>query len=225
VLLPNFARHARDATGELREQYVKTLGLYTSVVWPMYALAAVLAPEIIGVMFGKQWSESAPLLRLLCVGAIVQAAYAFAGELLGGMGQAGARLRINGVTTPVWVVLCLLASFISVKAVALASAAQAALVLVLYLRQLNRLVGFTAGDLVRSTRTSALLAVSVAVSAVAARVLLQGQISSDLLIAVVVGAVAAMAWLLAAFISRHPISHEVSTLWNRLMRRRAPHPL
>ena len=222
VLLPNFARHARDATGELREQYVKTLAMYTSVVWPVYALMAVIAPEIIGVMFGKQWAQSAPLLRLLCLGAIVQAAYAFAGELLGGMGQAGARLRITSVTTPLWAVLCIAASFISLQAIALATAVQAGVVLVLYLRQLNRLVGFTPGDLVRATRGSALLVLCVVVSAYAARTFLSDRVGPQFLVAAFVGCVAGLAWLIAAFVSRHPVSQEVATLWRSLLRRDLP---
>jgi O-antigen/teichoic acid export membrane protein len=219
VLLPNFARHAREATGELCEQYSATLNLYTSIVWPTYALLALLAPEVIHLLFGPQWAAAAPLLQLLCIGAVIQAGYAFAGELLGGMGHAGARLRITSVTMPLWVVLCVGASFVSLKAVALAAAVQAAVVLILYVRQLNDLIGFSARHIVQATRGSAFLAACVIVPATATHAMLEGVIGSKLLILILVGMVAGCAWTAAVFVTRHPVSREVATLWHSLQRR------
>ena len=214
VLLPNFARHARDATGELRVQYIATLNLYTSVVWPMYALLAVLAPEIIHLMFGPQWTAAAPLLQLLCIGAVIQAGYAFAGELLGGMGHAGTRLRITSITTPLWVVLCLAAATVSLEAIALAAGVQAAAGLGLYMRHLKRLLDFTWRDLFVATRSSAVLTALVAIPAAGLhRALLQSH-AGAVVACLSVGALALGTWFTCVFLIAHPVAREVRTLWS-----------
>ena len=212
VLLPSFARQAREEAGQLRGQYIRTLSLYTGVIWPMAGIVAILAPEIIEVMYGSQWQGSAPLLRLLCLSAVVQGGYAFAGELLGSMGQAGARLRITSLTTPLWAALCLAAAFFSLEAIALAAAVQSTVVLMLYLRQLRRLIGFTVGDLFRATRSSMLLSACVILPAVAFRAALASHIGSELLIGLAVGLVAAGAWVGGAMLIRHPVAGELQTM-------------
>lgn len=214
VLLPNFARHARDATGELRVQYVATLNLYTSIVWPMYALLAVLAPEIIRLLFGPQWSAAAPLLQLLCIGAVIQAGYAFAGELLGGMGHAGTRLRITSITMPLWVVLCLAAATVSLKAIALAAGVQAAAGLGLYMRHLNRLLGFTWRDLFTATRSSALLTALVAIPSAGLHRALQDANAGPGATCLLAGALSVGVWFACIFLIPHPVEREVRTLWS-----------
>lgn len=209
VLLPSFAQQARADASQLHGQYVKTIGLYTALVWPMYGLMAVLAPEIIRVLYGPQWAASAPLLRLLCLGAIVQAAYAFAGELLGGLGQPGARLRITGLTTPLWAALCLAASFISLPAVALALSVQSAIVLTLYVRQLRRLIGYSFGDLLRATRGSALLAACTIGTAALVRPTVLDLVGHPFPAGMVVGVVAGIVWCAVAFATRHAVAGEI----------------
>jgi O-antigen/teichoic acid export membrane protein len=210
VLLPNFARQAREGSGDLRADYRATLRLYTAFVWPMYALAAVMAPEIVDVMFGRQWAQSAPLLRLLCIGAIIQAGYAFASELLGAMGQAGARLRINSLGTPLWAVLCVIGSLFSLRAIALAFALQAAIVLMLYLRQLQRLIGFTWRDFAAATWRSALVAAAVGAAGFAAQRLLTGEVAGSFVVLAIVSLLATGAWAGAAFLCRHPVAIEIA---------------
>lgn len=219
VLLPGFAKQARADSSLLRGQYVRTIGLYTAFVWPMYGLMGVLSPEIIEVLYGAQWSASAPLLRLLCVGAIIQAAYAFAGEMLGGLGRPGARLRITSLTTPLWAVLCVAASFVSLEAVALALSVQALVVLALYLRQLRRLIGYTFGDLLRATRGSALLAACTIGAAAATRLVVLRVIENPLVVGVLVGIVAGIVWVASAFATRHAAADEARRAYGALRAR------
>lgn len=220
VLLPGFAKQAREGAADLRQQYRRTLELYTAIMWPAFGIAAVLAPEIIELMFGSQWQASAPLLRLLCIGAMVQCGYAFAGDLLGGMGQAGARLRITSVAAPLWVALCLLASLISLEAIALATAAHAAVLLVLYLKRLRSLIDFSARDLADATARSAALAVVVVLPCAAARHWLLGITERPALLLLAIGPLALALWLVGARLLGHPVANEVRRLREALAGRR-----
>jgi O-antigen/teichoic acid export membrane protein len=212
VLLPDFARQARGG-GDLRGSYGRTLQLYTGVVWPLYAIVAALADEVILVMFGSQWIEAAPLLRLLCIGAAIQAGHGFASELLGALGQVARRLRITSAGTALWVALCLAAGFVSLRAIALAFALVAAVLFVLYLRALRHFVGFTSGDWWSATRTGAVLAVVVGACALGLRELCAALGFVPLATLLFVGAGAGFAWLAGVFVLGHPLAGESKRAW------------
>jgi O-antigen/teichoic acid export membrane protein len=212
ILLPSFAMDARQGAPGLGQRYRMAAQLYTAVAWPFFGFVASLSQEIIDVLFGSQWSTSAPLLRLMCVAAVLQAAYAFAGDILAGFGQVGARLRIASATAPLWVVLCLLGSTISLQAVALLTAGPAALALVLYSRRLRQLIGFSFSDLARATLSSAALALLVTAVCVGLRAWLARHTDHPAAILVLSAASAAVAWVALAYLLRHPIAGEVSLL-------------
>jgi O-antigen/teichoic acid export membrane protein len=209
VLLPDFARRARSGESDLGSHYGRVLQMYTGVTWPFFGLVAVLAPEIILVMFGSQWTDAAPLLQVLCVGAVIQASHAFVNDLLGGLGQPGARLRITSIVTPVWVVACVAAARFTIEAVALATAVPAMTALVLYLRQLRRLVGFGAAELWRATRGSAVLAIAVVAVAGIVRSGLLDSGAGVVFVLAAVGTACVMTWVLMAAVISHPLSREL----------------
>jgi O-antigen/teichoic acid export membrane protein len=209
VLLPDFARRARSGEPGLGAHYGRALQMYTAVTWPFFGLVAVLAPEIVLVMFGSQWTDAAPLLQLLCVGAVIQASHAFAGDLLGGLGQPGVRLRITSVVTPVWVIACFAAARFAVDAIALATAVPAVVALVLYLRQLRRLVGFGPAELWRATRGSAVLAIAVVAASGTVRAGLLDSGAGVVLVLAGVGTIGVLTWVLMASVTSHPLSREL----------------
>jgi O-antigen/teichoic acid export membrane protein len=212
VLLPNFARQARGG-GDLRGSYRTTLQLYTGVTWPLYAVVATLSDEFILVMFGDQWTEAGPLLRLLCIGAAIQAGHGFASEFLGALGQVARRLRITSVATALWVAMCIAAAFVGLRAIALAFALVAAVVFVLYLRALRQLVGFTSGDWWSASRTGAVLAVVAGACAVGLRELCAAFGFVPLATLLFVGAGAAFVWLAGVFVLGHPLAGESRRAW------------
>lgn len=221
ILLPSFAKDARQDASGLRERYAQATELYTAVAWPFFVFVAVMAPEIVAVLFGPQWEASGPLLRLMCVAAVVQSAFAFAGDMLSGFGRVGAKLRISSMTAPLWLVLCLLGSTVSVEAIALLTAGPTTLALILYSRRLKELLGFSFIDLVVATRRSALLALLFAVLCVAARLGMARLTGTAAVLFVGTGLVAGTAWLACAFALRHPIASEVAVFWKVLASRLA----
>ena len=212
ILLPSFAVDARQGVPGLRERYYEAEQLYTAIAWPFFGFVACLAPEIIAVLFGAQWNESAPLLRLMCVAATLQAAYAFAGDMLAGFGQVGARLRIAGATAPLWLALCVLGSTVSLEAIALLTAGPAALALLLFSRRLRLLIGFSFTDLLAATRPSAVLAALVTSLCAGQRWLLVQMTDSPAVVVAVSAVSVAVFWTALAFLLKHPVAREVSIL-------------
>jgi O-antigen/teichoic acid export membrane protein len=75
--------------------YLQTLRMAMAVSAPVYVGVACFACEIIELLMGSNWSESAKLLRLLAMWCALRAALNPAGSLLLGMGRAGRALQWN----------------------------------------------------------------------------------------------------------------------------------
>jgi O-antigen/teichoic acid export membrane protein len=216
VLMPTFAQHARAESTELATHYAKATSLFTCISWSFFGFVAVTAPQIVLVLFGTQWLEAAPLLRLICLAAAIQGAYAFASDVLSSLGEVGAKLRIMSVATPVWVALCLAGSLIGVEAIALLSAGPALVSLVLYSRRLEKLIRFSSKQLVRATFKSGVVALAAASAAFLA---LQIDLISSAPAIVQLAASALLtgiAWLFSCFALSHPLSLEIRGLPRRL---------
>lgn len=87
VGLPVMAKAQEDKV-QLKAIYLKTLLMTASVNFPLYLMIAVFAPEIVAIMFGPQWQESVPLLRILAIWGLVRSTGNPAGSLVFAMGQA-----------------------------------------------------------------------------------------------------------------------------------------
>lgn len=64
VALPELSRQARQGT-DLKATYLKALVLVSGVQWPFMALLAILAPQIVALLLGSQWTETVPLVRII----------------------------------------------------------------------------------------------------------------------------------------------------------------
>jgi O-antigen/teichoic acid export membrane protein len=207
VLLPVFAQDARGGRTELKRVYAAATANFTCIAWPFFAFIALLADEIVLFLFGRQWTQAAPLLQLMCLAGMINAAHSFASDMLSGLGEIGAKLKIVSVTSPAWVVLCLAGAFVSIEAIALLSAGPALISLFLYISRLRALIGFSFRDLVESCARSAVVttAVALAVSGAAWAPLPD----STWIRLTAAAAAAGLAWLLAVVATAHPLRAEL----------------
>lgn len=86
VGLPVMAR-AQDDKELLKSIYLKTLRMTASVNFPLYTAIAIFAPEIVAIMFGSQWLESVPLLRILALWGLFRSIGNPAGSLVFALGR------------------------------------------------------------------------------------------------------------------------------------------
>lgn len=87
VGLPVMAQ-AQGDRGLLRSIYLKTMLMTASVNFPLYFIIAAFAPEIVSVVFGKNWVESVPLLRILAFWGLFRSIGNPAGSLVYALGRA-----------------------------------------------------------------------------------------------------------------------------------------
>ena len=93
VILPHFSKQHRDGAID-RDQYLFLVTCLIAIAWPFFATLAVLAEPVIRILFGEQWLESVPVLRILCLSAILGYTTALVDQVMRSSGRIRTSFRI-----------------------------------------------------------------------------------------------------------------------------------
>ena len=69
VLFPAYAE-IQDQQERLRRVFLSNIRVVAIIVFPLLAGMAVVAPELVAVLFGSRWSAMTPILQVLCIGGV-----------------------------------------------------------------------------------------------------------------------------------------------------------
>jgi len=94
VSVPSFSRLSENE-GDLSPAVQRSVTVLFAVVLPIAILTAVLAPEIIGLLYGDNWAPSAPVLRFLIVLGAVRMFAQLTVDILIGVGVTRSALWLN----------------------------------------------------------------------------------------------------------------------------------
>lgn len=94
VGLPLIASLQTDTEG-VKRVFLKTMNMTASVNAPIYVAIGVFAPEIVRLLLGSEWTEAAPLMRVLAVWGLLRSFGNPAGILVLGLGHVGLATKWN----------------------------------------------------------------------------------------------------------------------------------
>jgi len=94
VGLPVMAKSQHDMTF-LKNVYLKTLRMVSSVNFPVYLAIAAFAPEIVVLLFGSQWNDVIPLLRIMAIWGLLRSIGNPVGSLVFAVGRADLQFKWN----------------------------------------------------------------------------------------------------------------------------------
>ena len=130
VLYAAFARLQNDQR-RLGEIWLRVNRMTSAVLAPMFLGLAVVAPDLVPVVFGERWRAAIPVLQLLSLGGIAQALQVFNGQVYQAQGRPGLFLRFMVFSTGVtfggfalglhWGVVGVAASFAIARTIVLAA--------------------------------------------------------------------------------------------------------
>ncbi|MGB7442987.1 MAG: MOP flippase family protein [Coleofasciculaceae cyanobacterium] len=140
VAFPAFSK-LQNEPKRLRNAFYKATQFTSLVSLPAFLGVFALAPEIVEVMFGSQWSPSIPVMQVLTSVGILQTISHFNGPIMMAMGKPGWRLGINTLGTGVNVISFILVVRWGILAVAAAYAVRAYLLSPINLWVLRKLIG------------------------------------------------------------------------------------
>lgn len=186
-----------------------SVGNLTAVMWPAFALLAVVAEPVIVLLFGEPWRPSAPILSILCVAGFVWLSATVPFELLTAQGRALRQLSIESFSAAVRLALTIaLATYglaAAVSGTVVSAAVNAAILWCVTWPQ----VGLSLKDLLQVLARSACLALATVAVPVLLIVTGTAQHIGPLATLLLSGVTGFVGWFIAAMLLRHTIYGEL----------------
>ena len=211
VASPVFASQHRSGQA-LAASFARSTAIFTSLALPFCGFIALMAGDIILVLFGRQWGAAAPLARILAIGLVPYYVVGLAPNLLAATGHIRRRLQISFYYSPVHLAGVFAASFFGLAAVASVWTLSFSVMMVMYMVNLKAVLGCSIGELFLPSLSSA----GMALLTMAAQLLVLAACRYAGLPPIanlaLVGLAAAAAWVAAARALQHPVYDEVMRL-------------
>lgn len=103
VLFPTLVQ-IRDDLPRLRSAYLKAVASIALITFPIMGGLFALADDFVLVMFGQQWVEMAPLLKVLAWVGMMQSVGTTVGTIYLAMGNPGVAFRVTLIGAPVFII-------------------------------------------------------------------------------------------------------------------------
>jgi O-antigen/teichoic acid export membrane protein len=210
VLLPALSRQTQAGV-HLKPSYLLALSHMSALQWPILLCLALLAEPAVLILYGEQWKEVAPLVRIMALAALVMFPAFMTYPTAIALGRVRDTLWMNLLSLPPSMLLIFLASPFGLEAMAATQFISAPIQVFIAIRFIGRRIGVSWVEIARAVGRSAVVALcSAAVPALV--VVLQGGFSFNtshpILACAFAGAAAG--WLVGLILSGHPLLDELA---------------
>lgn len=201
--------------------FAKGTALFTGIAWPFMVGVALMADDILVLLYGPQWHPAAPLATLLALAGLPYALTMLAPNALAATGQIKRRLSVALWYSPTHLVCVGIAALWNLHAVAAVFVVGNLVQVAMYTRHLTQVLKARPRELYGPSVASALLALGCGAGLVLAR-LTAHELGLPLIPRIALCVVAGTAaWLACAAALRHPAMLEVRRLLTHLRSRHA----
>jgi O-antigen/teichoic acid export membrane protein len=210
VAFPAFAAEHREQ-GTAPNLFLRTVVYLTGVSWPFFAFSALMAFPMIRIMFGDQWDAAIPLMRWLCLAAIVGTLTYQCNHFFVAVGRVGSATAVELQYQIARVAITIAAALWSVEAVAAAQVLVFIIATVLYYRKIADFEALSMNRCVKALLPSG--AVTLATCVAPTLILLWPSfLQRHLFLGLIAASAGAgVGWLLAALLVGHPLLQELQS--------------
>lgn len=153
AVFPLFSK-LQDQPALLRRGFLATIKYTQVLVVPMCVGLFITAEPAVKTLFGEQWSEAIPVLRVMAVFSLLGSIGVNAGDVYKALGRPGILARLAGLELIVLIPALIFGAQYGIVGVAWAHAGVAAIDTVVRLAVANRMVGTTFSDIWRQMAPS-----------------------------------------------------------------------
>lgn len=215
VVLPALAARYR-AHGDLKQAYLRGLTLMSAVQWPALLTLALLAHPVVELLLGDQWLAAAPLTRILAVGTMALAPAFMTHPVLVAVGRVRDTLFATLISLPPSILLVVGAAPFGLEAVAFSLLLTAPLQMAVALYFIRRAIGLEWREVRQAYAATAVVAFGTAFVPACVLMLAPGGLEIGLPWAALAGCGAMGGWLVAIYLSGHPLLLEVRQVYDML---------
>lgn len=204
--------HHRNAS--IVDGYRHALHLMSSVQWLFFGLMAILAPELVHILFGDKWHEAAPLVQIGAAAGLIYAPFMLCTPLLTACGAAATQLRINLLFAAALVGCLVIGSTHSVTAAASLALIAHAFRLWLFSRAVQGICGISTRAIVGTLGPTMLVSGAATFAAWMLRMILVKLNFAPLFSFFATSAVATFIFVSLVILTRHPLSLELNRIFS-----------
>jgi O-antigen/teichoic acid export membrane protein len=162
VFLVDFAQRKRDGES-LEAQYLRVLDGMTTLLWPTFVGAGILAGPLILTLYGEKWSGAALPFTFLCAASVILVSTTMAWEIFVVCKETALQVKLEVIRTTIGTALFVAGALHSLEAAAASRILDALLAQAMYRRHLARMTGAEPGKFFRVyARSGALTLFAVA---------------------------------------------------------------
>jgi O-antigen/teichoic acid export membrane protein len=215
VALPHFSKAVRDG-GDIQGDFLHSACLITGLAWPFFSVLALLAEPMVLLLYGPTWSDCIPLVKWVCLAFWIVAPFYLFSSVLVAIGQVRKVMWIEVGSLPVQFSFYIIGALTgNLETVAAANVAYALFKSVIVYYVLRKDLGFSNKQFVFHLWKSVIVMVLASGACWLSLQIAPAQFDSNWSKIIIGGIGATIGWLSGIFISRHPLSKEVKSIYKR----------
>lgn len=214
VILPALAVEAR-AGRDLKQPYLIGLTYITVLLWPAFLLLVLMAQPAVYILFGPQWNEIVPLVRIIALAMLLSFTQKLNYPTLVALGATRDLLASGAVAVPVGLVATSAAAFTSLQAVAWSLVFKNVVQTVVEHRFVRRHIDFSMADLCGALWRSLLVTLGTMAGPAAIMFAMGSRSEVTIPEAICLLGAASLCWTAAVWLTRHPLRQDMhqAGLW------------
>jgi O-antigen/teichoic acid export membrane protein len=159
----------QDEHERLRRGFTKSLTYLSLIVFPVFVGLAIVASELVGVVFGQKWAAAVSPVQILCIMAVITSISVAVGALFRSKGRPDIELKLSLVKLALLVIGLLIGVQFGTVGAAAGVSAVAAIIWLPRQMLANRLIGLRMRDYFASLRPAAFGSLVMALTLLAFR--------------------------------------------------------
>lgn len=222
VVFPAFSSEFRSGR-DLKKAYLNALTFVTAVHWPALTLVAMLAHPAVMFLYGDQWLQIVPLVRIAAIASLFSFSFGLNYAVLVSVGAIHEAFLRSLIVWPVSALMLVATAPFGLQYMALSLLVAIPFQAFISLLFVRRHIRMSWWDFVLSLWKSGAATIGSAVGPAAIAVA-YGPSEIGPVAAIAAGGLSGLGWLVAIWLVRHPVVHEighVAGFFGRLFRRTA----
>lgn len=207
VALPAFSDHARRGSA-LKEAYLGALTHVTAIQWPALILLAMMANSIVLLLFGPQWLDAIPIMRIFAVTSMLNFPTVLSYPVQVAVGAIKHTAPLAFAQTAVSLAVLTYAAHYGIRAVALSTLLTVPFNVGLSVLVVRAHIPFSWREFADATMKSAVASGLSAVGPLAI-IASRGTVGLPMLAVAIATILGGVGWLIGLWLTHHPLFREV----------------
>lgn len=214
-LLASYSK-VQDDNARLMRAYLMTMKYSATIILPVAAGIAIIAPELVMGLLGQKWAGAIPIIQLLCIVGVLTIAINTGTSVCYAKGRADISLKWNIIALCIHIPVIIVAANYGINAVAVSIAIISLPLFALMQKWINNLIGLSWSNLLKTISKPIYLSILMAVLTYSVRIILIER-SFNIAFILIIEVLAGM--LCYAFLNFMLNRESITTAWKMVFNR------